>query len=114
MLLVLCEALAFTKSSVDLQLRMRILPSCRHQDRSSKCRCGLHALDMVTAEQDDSEMLRLTSKFLRWMIVRHSRPRLPPINRQRTIGQQTSQSFGCAHIPMGNRTVQIVQIKEPT
>ncbi len=111
MLLVLYEALAFTKSSVDLQLRMRILPSFRHQDRSSKSRCELLALDMVTAEQDDSEMLRSTSEFWRWMIVRHSRPRLPPINRQRTIGQHTSQSFACAHLPMGIRNVQIVPVK---
>ena len=111
MLAVLCEALDFTKSSVDLQLRMRILPSFRPQDRSSKSRCELHAFDMVTAEQDDSEMLRLTSNFWRWMIVRHSRTRLPPTIRQRTLNQHTSQSFGCAHLPMGIRNVQIVPVK---
>ena len=54
--------------TVDLQLRMRVLPTFPPGARS-RSRCELYAFDMEwkgsqeTAEQDDPEMLRLYCDF---------------------------------------------------
>ena len=62
-----CEAMKFPTRSVSQQLRRGVLPDFRPRGPLSKSRCELWALDIAreeseeTAEQDDSEMLRLTS-----------------------------------------------------